>query len=84
MLGADHRCPLCFTPLSGTSQAAPLVAGILALFLEEDPTLTPAQLKEKLLKESVDGVLMSGIDRDLEQKTVKKLANISRMKHVIA
>jgi hypothetical protein len=34
---------------SGTSAACPQVAGVCALMLEKDPTLTPAALKQKLI-----------------------------------
>lgn len=39
---------------SGTSAACPQVAGIVALMLEKNPALTPAQVKDKLVKSARD------------------------------
>ncbi len=39
---------------SGTSAACPQIAGIVALMLEKNPALTPAQVKEKLKKSARD------------------------------
>jgi subtilase family serine protease len=39
---------------SGTSAAAPQVAGIVALILEKSPHLTPAQVKNVLIKSATD------------------------------
>lgn len=39
---------------SGTSAACPQVAGICALILEKDPSLTPDEVKEKLIKGARD------------------------------
>ncbi len=38
-----------YTPKSGTSMATPLMAGIVALTLEANPDLTPAEVKETLI-----------------------------------
>lgn len=41
--------------ISGTSMATPHVTGVLALILGEDPSLTPAEAKTKLLEWATDG-----------------------------
>jgi serine protease AprX len=45
--GLDPLAPAYFR-LSGTSMAAPVVTGVVALMLERTPTLTPAQVKSRL------------------------------------
>lgn len=40
--------------LDGTSMASPQVAGVAALFLQANPGYTPAQLQERMFKESED------------------------------
>ncbi|OMH80514.1 Subtilase-type proteinase psp3 [Zancudomyces culisetae] len=41
-----------FIPSSGTSVAAPIVTGLVALYLEKNPTATPAQIKQYLIDTS--------------------------------
>jgi len=41
-----------YSNLSGTSMAAPHVSGIVGLLLSKEPYLTPAQIKERLIKTS--------------------------------
>jgi len=53
-----------FGGLEGTSMASPVVAGIVALMLEADPTLTPAEVKQILnqtaIKDNYTGSLSAG------------------------
>ena len=41
---------------SGTSQAAPVVTGVIALWLQENPTLTPDQVREVIMNTSTHTV----------------------------
>lgn len=42
-----------YTTMSGTSMATPHIAGIVGLLLSQEPNLTPAQIKERLIRTSV-------------------------------
>ena len=50
--------------ISGTSMAAPQVAGLLCLHLESNPTLTPAQLKARILADAKSVVYSTGTSAD--------------------
>jgi subtilisin family serine protease len=43
--------------LSGTSMASPQVAGLAALYLQREPFLTPAELKQKMINDAKTGKL---------------------------
>ncbi|MDD4974233.1 MAG: S8 family peptidase [Bacteriovorax sp.] len=42
-----------YTTMSGTSMATPHIAGIVGLLLSQEPNLTPAQIRERLVNTSV-------------------------------
>lgn len=53
------------TNISGTSMAAPQVAGVAACYLQVNPQLSPDQLKSRILSDSKTGLIYStGLDDD--------------------
>jgi subtilisin family serine protease len=59
--------------LTGTSMAAPQVCGVACLYLQADPTLTPAELKAKILHDAKTGLIY---DTVWDQKDLDKYEHI--------
>ena len=66
-----------YTPASGTSMATPHTAGIVALMLEANPSLTPAKV-QRILKVTAGDSGRSGIDSDTGWGHVDALAAVAR------
>ena len=74
---ADHRCRNCSKYLSGTSMAGPIVSGVAAIHLSHQPLLTPAELKQKLIDESIKNVIdYTGMPNNYKQRTPNRLVYI--------
>lgn len=60
IVSAGKRNDTRYVIASGTSQSAPMVAGVAALYLQIQPTLTPAQVFRLIVLDSLKNVLKPG------------------------
>ena len=54
---ASHESDNHLVQKSGTSMSTPIVAGVVAMMLEEDPSLSPQEVKERLIHRGTKDVL---------------------------
>ena len=54
---ASLNCDDCTEVLSGTSMACPITSGVVAAILEDNPSLSPADLTQELIDLATDNVL---------------------------
>jgi hypothetical protein len=75
--GADYSCPDCEISRSGTSQAVGLVSGVAAVYLSRSPFHTPSQLKQKIIDQSLEGVInLDAVPGNVRSATPNRLLNI--------
>lgn len=71
---ASNKCDTCTKTMSGTSMAAPHVAGYAAIVLSQNPQMTPAEVKEKMILQSTKWkVMMSAIASSRSHQTPNRL-----------
>ena len=63
VLGASVRCNYCTKTSSGSSIATAIVSGVLALYLEKEPSLTVQELFDKVIIDSTIGMVDMSADR---------------------
>ena len=74
ILGANHTCTNCTKLLSGTSMATPMVAGIAAMYLQDQPLLNMSDVKKKLQNESVtDAIDFASLVNDEAKATTTNI-----------
>ena len=77
VLGADYRCNTCAITYSGTSMATPIVSGVVAIHLQKQPNLTPAQITQKLVQESLKNKLnYNSLANKVRSNTANRLLHV--------
>ena len=76
--GANYNCETCSKVLSGTSMAAPMVTGMAAIHLAASPRMTPEQLRERIIDDSLKGAVnFEGMPENFKPVTPNRLAHVT-------
>lgn len=74
ILSATNTCDACTKTLSGTSMACPHVSGYAAILLSMKPTMSPQEVKQKILSDATkDKVIFNSIAPNLAAHTPNRL-----------
>lgn len=77
---ATIGCNSCTKTMSGTSMAAPHVAGYAAIVLSQNPSMSPAEIKAKMIGQSTKGkILMSVIAATRVHTTPNRLLYVESL-----
>ena len=75
---ASYRCDTCTAVMSGSTQSAGITAGVAASYFSQLPHLTAVQVKEKILSQSVEGVInLDVVPENYQSITANTLLNLS-------
>ena len=76
ILAASNRCDSCSDAMSGTTLSAALTAGVVAVYLSQYPYFTPALIRERLLYQTISGVIdFTSIPENEQAQTPNRLLN---------
>ena len=74
---ASYKCNTCSVTYSGTSMAAPIVSGSVAIHLQNNSKLTPSQVKDKIIQDSLKNKLdYSNMKNRFRSSTANRLLHV--------
>ena len=78
IVAANSQCDSCTGVMSGSTLSAGLTAGVAAAYISQMPHLTPAQIRDKLLLQSLRDVInIAAIPESFQPQTPNVLLNLS-------